>query len=167
MSTEVPQLALPPTLITKVDFAHMINEVEVIDAALEAQKVRGYKKEQYRLPAISRTLSDFLTLNQVDVLDDHTRMAFKAQVRKLKDKVPIVHLTFATPADAESLEYLAGWIRQEIHPLAVLSVGMQPSLIGGTYIRTPNHVHDYSMRALFKGKTSVLVEELSRLEDAR
>lgn len=167
MSTELPQFALPPTLITRVDLAHMINEVEVIDATLEAQKVRGYKKEQYRLPAISRTLNDFLTLNKVDIIDDHNRMKFKEQLRKLKDKVPVVHLTFSTTADAESLEYLAAWIRKELHPLTVLSVGIQPSLIGGVYIRTPNRVHDFSMRALFKGKTSVLVSDLARLDSAR
>jgi F0F1-type ATP synthase delta subunit len=167
MSAESHSYSLPPTLINKVDFAHMINEIEVIDAALEAQKVRGYKKEQYTLPAISRTLTDFLELNKVDILDDHIRMTFKAEARKLKDKVPVVHLTFASAADPESLEYLVGWIRQELHPLAVLSVGLQPSLIGGTYIRTPNHVHDYSMRALFKGKTSVLVNDLARFDSAR
>ena len=166
MSVELPKFTLPPSLITKIDLAHMINEVEMIDSTLEAEKVRGYKKEQYQLPAISRQLTEFLALNKIDVLDDHARMTFKEQLRKLKDKVPIVHLTFATPADPESLAYLAGWMRQEIHPLTVLSVGLQPSLIGGVYIRTPNHVHDYSMRALFKGKTSVLVDDLARLDHA-
>lgn len=166
MSVAMPKFALPPSIITKIDLAHLINEVEMIDTTLEAEKVRGYKKEQYRLPTVSQPLTDFLTLNKVDILDDHVRMAFKEQLRKLKDKVPIVHLTFASPADPESIAYLAGWMRQEIHPLTVLSIGLQPSLIGGVYIRTPNHIHDYSMRALFQGKTSVLVDDLARLDHA-
>jgi F0F1-type ATP synthase delta subunit len=106
-------------------------------------------------------------LNKVDVVEDQARMIFKEQLRKLKDKVPIIHLTFSTTADPASLEYLIGWIRKELHPQSVLSVGLQPALIGGVYIRTPNHVHDYSMRALFKGKTSVLVNDLARLDNAR
>lgn len=167
MSSELPKFVLPPSLITKIDLAHMINEVESIDSTLEAQKVRGVPKEQYRLPAVSRTLTDFLSLNKIDVFDDQIRMTFKEHLRKLKDKIPVVHLTFATSADPESLEYLAAWIRQELNPLAVLSVGLQPSLIGGVYIRTPNHIHDYSMRALFKGKTAVLVNDLARFDSAR
>lgn len=167
MSQELPQFVLPPSLVSKVDLAHVIREVELIDASLEAQKVRGYTKEQYRLPAISRSLNDFLQLNKVDMLDDHHRMAFKDQLRILKDKAPVMHMTFAASVDPQSLEYLTQWVRKELHPSALISVGLQPSLIGGVYLRTPNHVHDFSMRALFKGKTSVLVKDLERLQSAR
>jgi F0F1-type ATP synthase delta subunit len=167
MSQELPQFVLPPSLVSKVDLAHVIREVELIDASLEAQKVRGYTKEQYRLPATSRSLSDFLQLNKVDMLDDHNRMVFKDQLRILKDKAPVMHMTFAASVDPQSLEYLTQWVRKELHPMALISVGLQPSLIGGVYLRTPNHVHDFSMRALFKGKTSVLVKDLEGLHSAR
>jgi F0F1-type ATP synthase delta subunit len=170
MSQEAQSFVLPPALITKVDLAHLMREVEGVDSNLEAQKVRASQAGQqiaYRLPALSRMLSDFLELNKVDLLDDHIRMHFKEQLRKLKDKVPVVHMTFASTIDPESLEYIAGWIRQELHPQALISVGLQPSLIGGVYIRTPNHVHDFSMRALFKGKTEVLVRDLEGLNSAR
>jgi F0F1-type ATP synthase delta subunit len=167
MSVEIPEFVIPAALVSKVDLAHLIREVEAVDSNLEAQKVRGYTKEQYRLPPISRALNDFLTLNKIEILDDHLRMVFKEQLRILKDRIPVMHLTFSTPADPESLEYLTAWIRKELHPQALISVGLQPSLIGGVYVRTPNHVHDYSMRALFKGKTSVLVGDLDRLEHAK
>jgi G3E family GTPase len=167
MSKPIPKFVIPPSLVSKVDLAHLIREVEAVDGSLEAQKVRGYTKQQYRLPPLSRSLNDFLSLNKVDIMDDHNRMIFKEQLRVLKDKIPVMHLTFSAPADPESLEYITAWIRQELHPQALISVGLQPSLIGGVYIRTPNHVHDYSMRALFKGKTSVLVGDLEKLDHAK
>jgi F0F1-type ATP synthase delta subunit len=167
MSKELPNFVLPSSLVSKVDLAHLIREVEAVDGSLEVQKVRGYKKEQYRLPAVSHTLTEFLTINRVDIFDDHTRMIFKEQLRIMKDKIPVMHLTFSAPADPESLEYLTAWIRKELHPQALITVGLQPSLIGGVYIRTPNHVHDYSMRALFNDKTSVIVNDLESLEHAK
>lgn len=170
MSQEAPSFVLPPALITKADLAHLMREVEAVDSNLEAQKVRASQAGQeiaYHLPPLSQMLSVFLELNKVDLLDDHTRMHFKERLRKLKDKVPVVHMTFANTIDPESLEYLVSWMRQELHPQALISVGLQPSLIGGAYIRTPNHVHDFSMRALFKGKTSVLVQDLEGLNSAR
>jgi F0F1-type ATP synthase delta subunit len=166
MTREMPNFALPPALISKVDLAHLIREVEAVDGNLEAQKVRGFQKEQYRLPPMSRSLSEFLELNKVDIIDDHNRMVFKEQLRTLKDRAPVVHLTFAAPSDPESLEYLTDWIRKELHPMALVTVGLQPSLIGGVYIRTPNHIHDLSMRALFEGKTSILVHDLEGLKNA-
>lgn len=167
MSHELPNFALPPALVSKIDLARLIREVETVDGSLEAQKVRGYQKEQMRMPTLSRSLSDFLELNKLDILDNQKRMILKEQLRVLKDKIPVIHLTFATEVDPESLEYLVAWIRKELHPQALVSIGLQPSLIGGVYIRTPNHVHDLSMRALFKGKSSVLVKDLEGLHSGR
>ncbi len=163
MSKETPKFALPPALVSKIDLARLIREVEMVDSTLEAQKVRGYTKEQMRLPTLSRSLADFLELNKLDILDNQKRMILKEDLRVLKDRIPVMHMTFASEVDPESLEYLVAWVRKELHPQALISVGLQPSLIGGVYIRTPNHVHDLSMRALFKGKTELLVKDLEGL----
>jgi len=72
-----------------------------------------------------------------------------------------MHMTFATVADPESLQKLVDWIRQEIHPQALLHVGLQPALVGGVYLRTPNHIHDFSLRQLLADKRSIIVDELN------
>lgn len=169
-ATTAADFVLPPALVGRVDLARLVREVESVDADLESQKVRAREKAKdggeahVRLPAISRVLSDFLEMNKIDLVDDQHRMEFKEQLKVLKNKAPEVHLTFAGEADPKSLEQLTDWIRKELHPQALISIGVQPSLIGGVYIRTPNKVHDFSMRALFQGKTDLLVKDLEGLK---
>jgi F0F1-type ATP synthase delta subunit len=90
-------------------------------------------------------------------------MALKERMRVLKDKAPIIHMTFAAEADPDFLQQLAAWVRQEIHPQALISTGLQPALVGGVYMRTPNHVHDFSVRSLLQGKRDIIAHELEGL----
>lgn len=153
---------LPPALITRADLARIVREVESIDVELEAQKARAHTtgKTAHHMPAMSQGLNDFAEMNKIDVADDQARMHLKEDLRRLKDKAPVMHMTFATPADPQSLGQLVDWIRREIHPQALLQIGLQPALVGGVYLRTPNHVHDFSLRQLLSDKRSVIVNAL-------
>jgi F0F1-type ATP synthase delta subunit len=61
------------------------------------------------------------------------------------------------------LQELIAWLRSSVHPQAVISVGLQPALVAGVYLRTPNHVHDLSMRAVLKKSRGLLTKELEAL----
>ncbi|TAH34813.1 hypothetical protein EYC59_02750 [Candidatus Saccharibacteria bacterium] len=157
--------ALPPALVSRADLARLVREVEQLDNDFEVQKVRDHKDEaHYTMPATSRSLQDFLKLNEINVSDAKTRTALKEQLRKLKDKAPVVHATFAVDADPEFLQQLVAWFRGQIHPQTLISVGLQPGLIGGMHLRTPNHVHDFSLRALLASKRGILLKELQGLQ---
>ncbi len=161
MSVEIPNFILPATMASKKDLADFISEYENLDNELENQKIRGSK--EYHLPPVSKNLTDFIELNKIDLSSDKRRMDLKQELRGLKDKAPIVHMTFATNADPASLATLVDWMRKELHPWTIISVGLQPSLIGGVYVRTPSHVHDFSMKAMFKGKTELLIKDVKEL----
>jgi hypothetical protein len=156
----------PPALVTRADLARLVREIEDIDNELEAQKARNHASGQtgYRLPNLSRPLADFIELNKIDAANDQARMHLKEQMRTLKDHAPIMHMTFATEADPKSLQQLVAYLRQEIHPQALLSVGLQPSLVGGAYVRTPNHVHDFSLRARMAEQRGLILQELEALQ---
>jgi G3E family GTPase len=137
MSETTAQFSIPPSVVSRADMTRLVRELELVDDELEAQKARRQGESgHYRLPNMSQALSDFITLNKVDIADDHVRMDLKARLRKLKDHAPVLHMTFATEADPESMQYLMTWVRRELHPQALISVGLQPSLIGGVYVRT-------------------------------
>jgi len=161
----LPKFVFPPALVTRTDLARLVREVEGVDNEFEAQKARNHAtgKTGYRLPALSRSLGDFLDLNKLDITDDHGRMVLKEQLRAVKDKAPVIHMTFAVEADPASLAQLVTYLRKEVHPQTLLSVGLQPSLVGGAYVRTPNHIHDFSLRELLASKRSVIT---TALEDA-
>lgn len=176
---QTAKIMLPPRLVSKVDLSRLVREVEQIDNEFEAQKARARSQHdaaagegaetriEYRIPPMSRSLSDFLELNGVDISDDHARPKLKEDLRHMKDSAPLLHMTFAVPADSDSLQELVDYIRREIHPQAILSVGLQPALVGGAYIRTPNHVHDFSMRAFLDNKRDILLKALEAGADGR
>ncbi len=164
MSTEAPTYVLPAAVVSRADLARLVREVEQLDNDFEVQKVRDHRDEgHYAMPNISRGLTDFLATNEIKIGDAKERTHLKERLRVLKDKAPIVHVTFATDADPEFLGQLVDWLRTEVHPQSLLSVGLQPSLIGGMYVRTPNHVHDFSLRKIMAGKRDILVRELQGL----
>lgn len=156
--------ALPASVVTRVDVAHLLSELEWVDNEMTAATVRAKTGvAEQAAPATSGTLEEFLNLNEVSLTSSPARSELIKQVRLLKDKVPVIHMTFAVTADRESLQELAAWIRTEIHPQAVISVGLQPALVAGVYLRTPNKVHDLSMRTMLKNSRGLLTKELEAL----
>lgn len=166
MSTVAIQYMLPAAVVSRADLTRLVRELEEVDNQLEQQKARGQGKSgHYQLPAMSKGLADFVAANKLDIGSDHVRLNLKAELRKLKDHAPVIHMTFSTEADTESMQYIAAWIRKELHPQALISVGLQPSLIAGAYVRTPNHVHDFSVRAFMKNSRGIIVEALDKLKE--
>ena len=155
---------LPASVISKVDVSHLVSELEWLDNQLTTTEVRAKAGATVAAtPVTSGPLGEFLTLNKLDIGDSNYRSTLIRQLRAMKDAVPAVHMTFAVPADRNSLEQLTSWLRTEVHPQAVIAVGLQPDLVAGVYLRTPNHVHDLSLRAALKGGHGRLVAELEAL----
>lgn len=164
----VEQFRLPPSVIDKVDVSRLVDEVERIDNELRTATIRAKngvgQQNQVRLSA---QLLDFLTHNQLTVNDEQTRSRLIKQLHQLKDNAPVVHMTFATTVDGESLQQLAQWLRQSVHPQAVIEVGLQPSLIAGVYVRTTNQVHDMSLRAKLVSGHDIIIKDLETLRVGR
>lgn len=156
--------ALPPSVISKVDVSRMVREAEWADNERTTAEVRAKTgASEAAVPAVSGTFADFLEQNGLEFGDSHQRSELIKQLNLLKDRVPTIHMTFATTADRESLQQLAVWLRQSIHPQAVIDVGLQPALVAGVYLRTANKVLDFSVRGLLEARRDVLVTELEAL----
>lgn len=154
-------ISLPSALIGRADVARLILEVEKLDNDFETQKVRDHKDEaNYAIPTMSRSLTDFLQLNNLNIASAKERTQLRKELKLVKDKTPVMHMTFAVDPDPEFLQLLTDWVRTNIHPQALLSVGLQPSLVGGVFVRTPNHIHDFSVRTLLSGKRDIIMTEL-------
>lgn len=162
-------LVLPPSVVSKTDLSQLVNEAEQVDNELTAGAVRAKAGgTQQTMPVISGQLDDFLRLNKLTFdTNGRSRSDLIKQLRLLKDKAPVIHMTFAVIADRESLGRLADWVRTSVHPQALIAVGLQPALVAGVYLRTPNHVHDLSLRAALSGSREVLVKELETYRAGR
>jgi len=159
---------LPANVVTKVDVSRLVSEVERVDNIMTASGVRTkIGSEELPIPVMSDQLTDFLSANTLDLQTSKTRSDLVKQLRILKDKVPVLHMTFSVTADAESLQKLVAWVRESVHPQAIIAVGLQPALVAGVYLRTPNHVHDLSLRHMLDGRHGLLVEELESLRGSK
>lgn len=160
---------LPPSVVSKIDVSRLVRECEQIDNELTSAGVRAkVGTAQQSAPVVSEQLTEFLQLNKLAFdADGRKRSELIKQLQLLKDKVPVIHMTFAVTADRESLQQLAQWLRSSVHPQAVISVGLQPALVAGVYLRTPNHVHDMSLRAKLQGSHDILVKELEAVRGRR
>lgn len=163
------EFVLPPTVVSRLDVSRLAGELERIDNELTSEAIRHKSDENYEVskPLMSDKLNDFLHANELELGNDHLRSELIKQVKLLKDTVPVIHMTFAVPADQESLGTLVGWLRESIHPQAVVAIGLQPSLVAGVYMRTPNHVHDFSLRSKLQGSRSKLVGALEGFRGSR
>lgn len=155
------EFVLPSLIVTRADLSRLVNDLESVDNELTAAAVRAKSGIKQNQLTISEELTAFLQTNALQIgTDSHARADLIKQLRLLKEKAPIVHMTFAVNADRESLQELARWLRTSIHPQTLLSVGLQPALVAGVYLRTPNHVHDMSLKAKLESSRDLLVKEL-------
>ncbi len=167
MSEEVSllqDLILPASVVSKADVARLAAELERIDSDLSTNTVRSkVGASTFEVPPMSRQLADFVLENKLDIATATTRTQLIKRVGAMKDTLPIVHMTFASEADRESLGQLALWLRTSVHPQAVIDVGLQPGLVAGVYLRTANRVFDLSLKGALKQGRGILASDLEVL----
>lgn len=161
-------LVLPASVVSKVDVSRLVSELEKVDNELTAAAI--HKKAGVQLTdaaELPQRLSDFLHANKLTLGDSTKRSQLIKQLRRLKDNVPVIHMTFAAETDRESLEQLAHWVRSSVHPQAVIAASVQPALVAGVYVRTPNRVYDLSLREALKSNRAALAGQLGAARGKR
>lgn len=162
------QLTLPPSVVSRSDVSRLIREVEQLINQFVASDVKvrvGEKVESaYRT---SNQLRELVDMNKLNLDNSTAREGLLFLLRGLKKHAPIVNITLASQVDNNDLEKLIKWFRSEIHKQTILVIGLQPNLIGGMYIRTPNHVYDYSLRTQLEGHRDDIVKQLELINAGR
>lgn len=156
------QFGLPPALMGRSDVSRALRELERLDYIMESEAIRDPSKHKV-IPTMSRGLADCATLNNVDITSANERQLLIKTLRQTKDKAPIVHVTFAIDPVPAVTAQIVVWIRQNLHSHALVSVGLQPRIVGGCIIRTPGHIYDFSIRKRFKDSESVLINRLNQV----
>lgn len=158
-------LVFPPAIVSRVDVAHLIQDIERCDQEMIASDTRqrsGIKSVQQEI-APSDLVQSFLSANQLTLGDGRERRALLQALERTKKTLPVVHVTFAAEANREHLEQVIAWLRSHVHSQAVVETGIQPALIAGAYVRTSNQVFDFSLRGALKGGRAILKREIGAL----
>lgn len=147
--TDAFSFQLPVILTGRADVSRVLREIERVDYELETEAVHHPDRAQ-TIPTMSKTLMEITHLNQINILDPQHRTTLLASLRRIKDKSPVTQLTFAVDPSPDVVAELTGWIRQNLHGNALITIGVQPAIVGGCVVRTPDHIYDFSLRGRFR-----------------
>ncbi|MDB5169035.1 MAG: hypothetical protein JWO41_391 [Candidatus Saccharibacteria bacterium] len=154
-----PAFSLPLSVVGPVDLGRMIRELEALDNELLQQELR--KDQQVKLPKTSHLLDQTIELNKYDLLKEADRKELKQQLAHLHDSAPTLHISFSADPSPLFIEKIMAWLRKEISPQLLLTIGEQPNIGAGCVVRTTNKYFDFSLRDHFMKQKVLLMESLS------
>lgn len=154
-------VGLPVLVSSPVDVGRLIREIETIDDSLVQLTLRTGGSE-VKMPKTTQLMDQLIALNKLNLLLPEDRKALHEFLRGVKDKAPVLHVSFSADPNTAFIEKLMAWLRREIHPLVLMTVGLQPNIGAGCVIRSTNKYFDMSLKQDFASKTSMLREALAQ-----
>jgi F0F1-type ATP synthase delta subunit len=131
-----------------------------LEEYLHQAALRKEDPANIKLPKTSRMLEEFANLNKLDLLHkaDHDRAM--QTLSGLSDHAPMLHISFSAEPSSAFLAKLMVWLRQNIDPMVLVNVGLQPAIAAGCIVRTRNRQFDLSLAESFKKQRTLLADAL-------
>lgn len=152
-------LQLPLNIVGKGDINRLERELAAVEEFISSSEVRE-AGTQPKMPRTSRLFDELVQQNNLNALLSEDRSKIRGFLTGLKNSAPVIHISFSADPSPLFTQKLVGWLRQNIHPSLLLSIGLQPSIGAGCIIRTTNKYFDMSLRQRFLDKREVLVSKL-------
>ena len=146
---------LPPLAAGPVEVGRLIRELEAIEDSLEQLSLR-HSGTDIIMPKTGMLLNQTAELNQLNLLHATDRQQLRQFLLLVKARAPLMHISFSAEPTPIFTEKLMTWLRREIHPLVLLTVGLQPNIGAGCVVRTANKQFDFSLRQDFANKRELL-----------
>jgi hypothetical protein len=158
-------VALPLSVITVIDLARVGRELTDVDEFMLQASLRK-PGTSMNLPRLSKLLDDTAQINKLNLLEEKDRKALINALSYVKEHAPRLHISFSAEPNAQFVTKVADYIRREIHPLALIQVGIQPTIAAGCILRTPNKQFDLSLRHHLKDSRTILSDLIHKVQDA-
>jgi hypothetical protein len=145
-ATKTP--VLPSIIATPAEVSRLNREIAQLDDVLHQFSLRtgGGATE---LPKTSRLLEILAENNQLNLLSTDDRRLLRRFLELVEQRAPKLHFSFSADPSPAFIDKLINWLRQEIHPQALVVVGLQPNIGAGCTLRTVNKYFDLSMKKDF------------------
>lgn len=151
---------LPVSVTSPVDIGRLIRELEQLDEAITQLGLRNGGTE-VKLPKTSHLMDQLVELNKVNLLQPAERQHLLTFLQSVKTASPVLHISFSADPSVAFIEKMIAWLRKEIHPLVLMTVGMQPNIGAGCVVRSTNKQFDFSLRQDFLAKRDMLREQIN------
>lgn len=159
-------LKLPPSVISQTDIARLMRELNSLDDFFISAQARQ-SGTKLNLPKISRLINATARENQANLLEAADRQRLADGLKSIYDKAPSLHISFAIEPSPKAFEKIVLWLRKNIHPQTLVTVGLQPAIAAGCVMRTTNKVFDMSLRAALDKETDYLQQLIQGAIDGR
>lgn len=151
------ELKLPAKIVSRGDLNRILRELNRLNDYLVGAR---FKNEDPSVVSqnISPLLGELAALNNYDLMDESRRKELYSQLEVLSAHGPGLHISFTAAPSPGSLEKVIVWLRSNIHPQILLSVGLQPNIAAGCILRTPNRVIDMGLKQTLMKQQPLLLE---------
>lgn len=156
---ELEKLALPVIVSSPGDVGHLAHELDQIDEMLVQLSLRAPGSE-VKMPKTSRLMDIMVEQNKLNLLKPEDRQLLKQFLEGVRNKAPRLHISFGTDPSVSFMEKLMAWLRREIHPLTLVTVGLQPNIGAGCIVRSTNKQFNFSLGQTFAQKRELLLNRL-------
>ncbi len=153
-------LQLPIMVIGRIDVGRLLREIQALDDFMAAAAIRE-PGTSVKLPKTSKLFDDIIQINSLNVLLEADRNRLLAFLQTVYKQAPTMHISFSADPSALFMQRLMTWLRQNIHSLVLVQIGMQPNIGAGCVIRTSNKYFDFSLRSRFLASRDLLAVALS------
>lgn len=158
-ATAAAPAILTPLLVSPSDLKRARREVETLDEFLHQAGLRQGGKA-VKMPATSRVLVEMADQSKLNLLKKTDRDRLLKFLVILTQKAPVIHMSFASEPSTAFMNKLIVWLRENIHPQLVVSVGLQPSIAAGCVVRTNSTQYDFSLRQALEQQTDGFIDGL-------
>jgi hypothetical protein len=155
-------LMLPTSVLTRADVGQLVSELEDVEDSLLQLKARKTSDhhDHTTAPPIGKRLHNVAELNKLDLQKPGDRQEMKARLKHAREKAPLMYISFSNEPSLAFLEKLIVWLRREINPNLLISIGLQPAIGAGCIVRTTNKFFDLSLRQTFIKQRQLLLEQI-------
>jgi F0F1-type ATP synthase delta subunit len=157
------QFVLPASVAGPTDATRLQRDAEDLDELLRQAAIRT-GGAAVKLPKTTAMLDDMAEANRLNLLQAADRRQLLGFLESMRDKAPVVHISFATEPSAAFTAKIVTWLRENVHPLLLVQIGMQPSIAAGCTVRTTNKVFDFSLRQHLQRNRQLLVDALGKID---
>lgn len=152
-------LILPVSIATKTDVGRIEREVSAVNEFLEQGAIRQ-PGSAVTMPKMTKLMEELVTVNKLNLLVASDRQKLLDFLVHARDKAPELHMSFSAEPSSLFMQKLTTYVRENIHPHALIQVGLQPTIGAGFMLRTTNKYYDFSLRSALKTKKDILMNNI-------
>lgn len=159
MARDQSFLQIPTGVVSRIDVGRLVREVEALGDFIEQAAVRK-PGTPIQMPRTSKMLDEILENNKLNALVETDRTRLLSFLITVRAKAPVLHMSFSADPSPLFTQQLITWLREYMHPLVLLQIGLQPNIGAGCVVRTTNKYFDLSLRKRFGAKHELLVTKI-------